>query len=167
MGRYQCEMFGRFIYGDILTYEELQEVEALFVPRLDELLQQAGAAHVDFTPTGDILLVQCVFEAHKSYIFRKLAQELAALLPQAVRGNLLFLKKDLSVQHLYWLEAGCWREEERPLPESAPADLSARQVTHAPLWPLPEPEEDAQEGEDDATATEARPEARKAADAAE
>ena len=72
MGRYQCEMFGRFIYGDILTYEELQDVEALFVPRLEELLQQAGAAHVDFTPTGDILLVQCVFEAQKSYIFRKL-----------------------------------------------------------------------------------------------
>lgn len=167
MGRYQCEMFGRFIYGDILTYEELQEVEALFVPRLDELLQQAGAAHVDFTPTGDILLVQCVFEAQKSYIFRKLAQELAALLPQAVRGNLLFLKKDLSVQHLYWLEAGCWREEERLLPESAPADMPVRQVTPAPLWPLPESEDDAQEGEDDTTATEARPEARKAADAAE
>lgn len=167
MGRYQCEMFGRFIYGDILTYEELQEVEALFVPRLDELLQQAGAAHVDFTPTGDILLVQCVFEAQKSYIFRKLAQELAALLPQAVRGNLLFLKKDLSAQHLYWLEAGCWREEERLLPESVPADLPVRQVTSAPLWPLPEPEENVQEAEDDATATEARPEAGKATDAAE
>lgn len=167
MGRYQCEMFGRFIYGDILTYEELQDVEALFVPRLDELLQQAGAAHVDFTPTGDILLVQCVFEAQKSYIFRKLAQELSALLPEAVRGNLLFLKKDLSVQHLYWLEAGCWREEERPLPESVPADLPVRQVTSTPLWPLPEPEDDAQEAEDDATAPEAQSAAQKTAESAE
>lgn len=145
MGRYQCEMFGRFIYGDILTYEELQDVEALFVPRLDELLQQAGAAHVDFTPTGDILLVQCAFEAQKLYIFRKLAQELAALLPQAVRGNLLFLKKDLSVQHLYWLEAGSWREEERLLPERAPQHLPARTVSSAPLWPVPELEAPATE----------------------
>lgn len=140
MGRYQCEMFGQFIYGDILTYEELQDVEALFVPRLDELLQQAGAAHVDFTPTGDILLVQCVFEMQKPYIFRKLAQELAALLPQAVRGTLLFLKKDLSVQHLYWLEAGSWREEERLLPASAPEHLPARAVPSSPLWPVPEAE---------------------------
>lgn len=146
MGRYQCEMFGQFVYGDILTYEELQDVEALFIPRLDELLQQAGAAHVDFTPTGDILLVQCAFEAQKLYIFRKLAQEVAALLPQSVRGNLLFLKKDLSVQHLYWLEAGCWREEERPLPESAPQHLPARAVTSTPLWPVPEPEAPSTEG---------------------
>lgn len=155
MGRYQCEMFGQFIYGDILTYEELQDVEALFVPRLDELLQQAGAAHVDFTPTGDILLVQCVFEAQKSYIFRKLAQELAALLPQAVRGNLLFLKKDLSVQHLYWLEAGCWREEERTLPQNAPEHLPVRQVASTPLWPVPEPEEEEGDGESPATQAQA------------
>ncbi len=162
MGRYQCEMFGQFIYGDILTYEELQDVEALFVPRLDELLQQAGAAHVDFTPTGDILLVQCVFEAQKTYIFRKLAQELAALLPEAVRGNLLFLKKDLSVQHLYWLEAGSWREEERSLPESAPEHLPVRQVTSTPLWPVPEPEEEEADGE---AGPEGEPSAAQAAEA--
>lgn len=159
MGRYQCEMFGQFIYGDILTYEELQDVEALFVPRLDELLQQAGAAHVDFTPTGDILLVQCVFEAQKTYIFRKLAQELAALLPEAVRGNLLFLKKDLSVQHLYWLEAGSWREEERTLPESAPEHLPVRQVTSTPLWPVPEPEEEEEDGETGVDGEKSAPEA--------
>lgn len=143
MGRYQCEMFGRFIYGDILTYEELQDVEALFVPRLDDLLQKAGAAHVDFTPTGDILLVQCAFEAQKPYIFRKLSQELAALLPQAVHGNLLFLKKDLSTQHLYWLEAGSWREEERLLPENTPHDLPERTVASVPLWPVPKTDDDA------------------------
>ena len=92
MSKYQCEMFGQLNYGDILTYEELQEVEGLLIPRLDDLLQQAGAAHVDFTPTGDVLLTQCVFEAYKLYIFRKLAQELAGLLPEAVRGNLFFLQ---------------------------------------------------------------------------
>ena len=139
MSKYQCEMFGQLNYGDVLTYEELQDVEALLILRLDALLQQAGAAHVDFTPTGDVLLVQCVFEAHKLYIFRKLAQELAALLPEAVRGNLFFLQKDLLVQHTYWLSAGCWQEEERRLPESAPEHLPRHEVASAPLWPLPDP----------------------------
>ena len=139
MSKYQCEMFGQLNYGDILTYEELQDVEALLIPRLDELLQQAGAAHVDFTPTGDALLVQCVFEAHKLYIFRKLAQELAGLLPEAVRGNLFFLQKDLLVQHTYWLSAGCWQEEERRLPADAPEHLPRHEVPSVPLWPLPAP----------------------------
>lgn len=144
MSKYQCEMFGQLNYGDILTYEELQDVEALLIPRLDDLLQQAGAAHVDFTPTGDVLLVQCVFEAYKLYIFRKLAQELAVLLPEAVRGNLFFLQKDLLVQHTYWLSAGCWQEEERRLPEDAPEHLPRHDVASAPLWPLPDPPEAAE-----------------------
>ncbi|HJA78107.1 hypothetical protein [uncultured Desulfovibrio sp.] len=143
MSKYQCEMFGQLNYGDILTYEELQEVEGLLIPRLDDLLQQAGAAHVDFTPTGDVLLTQCVFEAYKLYIFRKLAQELAGLLPEAVRGNLFFLQKDLLVQHTYWLSAGSWQEEERRLPQDAPAHLPRHAVASAPIWPLPAPPEQA------------------------
>lgn len=150
MSKYQCEMFGQLNYGDVLTYEELQDVEALLIPRLDALLQQAGAAHVDFTPTGDVLLVQCVFEAYKIYIFRKLAQELAGLLPEAVRGNLFFLQKDLFVQHAYWLSAGCWQEEERRLPESAPDHLPRHEVVSAPIWPLPDPPANTDDEADDA-----------------
>ena len=89
MDKNRSEIFGQFSYDESLTYEELLDVENTLTADLEALLQRAGAAHLDFTPLGDALMCQCAFETHKLYVYRKIAQEAAALLPRGVTGRLL------------------------------------------------------------------------------
>lgn len=123
MDKNRSEFFGRFCYDDSLTYEQLLELEAPFINALEALMERAGAAHLDFTPTGDALLLHCAFEAHKLYMYRKIAQEIAALLPCGVTARLLCVCKDLQGLYCYWVQAGAWQEAELPLPEAAPDGL--------------------------------------------
>ena len=123
MDKNRSELFGHFSYDDDLTYEALLEVEEALTADMTSLLQRAGATHLDFTPQGDALMFQCVFEAHKLYVYRKIASETALLLPNGVRGRLLCLDKDLNSLHIYWLRTGQWQEEERPVPLEPPKGL--------------------------------------------
>ncbi|SDF99729.1 hypothetical protein [Desulfovibrio legallii] len=128
MDKNRSELFGRFSYDESLSYEALLDAEEQLTGRLEALLQRAGAAHLDFTPLGDALMFQCAFAEHKPYVYRKIALETAALLPQGVRGRLLCLHKDFSALHLYWLEPGQWQEEARDLPECPPTGLKIWRV---------------------------------------
>lgn len=123
MDKNRSELFGHFSYDDSLTYEQLLDVEAALTSDLEDLLLRAGASHLDFTPMGDALMLQCAFEAHKLYVYRKIALEAAGLLPQGVRGRLLCLDKDFTSLHVYWIRPGCWQEEERAVPEDPPKGL--------------------------------------------
>ena len=96
MDKNRSEVFGQFSYDESLTYEELLDVESTLIADLEALLMRAGATHLDFTPLGDALMCQCAFEAHKLYVYRKIAQEAAALLPRGVTGRLLCLDKSLA-----------------------------------------------------------------------
>ncbi|MGE9986551.1 hypothetical protein [Desulfovibrio sp. SGI.169] len=123
MDKNRSEIFGQFNYDESLTYEELLDAENTLTAGLAALLQRAGAAHLDFTPLGDALMCQCVFEAYKLYVFRKIAQEAAALLPRGVTGRLLCVDKSLAALHVYWIQPGQWQEEERPVPVAPPQGL--------------------------------------------
>lgn len=123
MDKNRSELFGHFSYDDDLTYEALLEVEEALTADMTSLLLRAGATHLDFTPQGDALMFQCVFEAHKLYVYRKIAAETAILLPDGVRGRLLCLDKDFNSLHIYWLRTGQWQEEERPVPFEPPQGL--------------------------------------------
>lgn len=123
MDKNRSELFGHFSYDDSLTYEQLLVVEDALIRDLEDLLLRAGASHLDFTPMGDTLMFQCAFASHKLYVYRKIALEAAALLPQGVRGRLLCLDKDFTSLHAYWVRPGCWQEEERPVPENPPEGL--------------------------------------------
>ena len=118
MDKNRSELFAHFSYDDSLTYEALLEVE-------EDL---TGAAHLDFTPLGDALMFQCVFEAHRLYVYRKIALEIAALLPQGVHGRLLCLDKNFESMHVFWLRPGEWQEEERPVPEDPPSGLKTWRI---------------------------------------
>lgn len=120
MDKNRSELYGRLSYDECLTYEQLLDAEANLTSALHDLLLRAGAAHLDFTPLGDALLFQCAFEAHKLYVYRKIAQETAGLLPPGVTGRLLCLDKSLDALHVYWIQAGQWQEEERPVPVDPP-----------------------------------------------
>ncbi|MDD4701289.1 MAG: hypothetical protein PHI96_03620 [Desulfovibrio sp.] len=123
MDKNRSELFGHFSYDDDLTYEALLEVEEALTADMTSLLLRAGASHLDFTPQGDALTFQCVFEAHKLYIYRKIAAETVILLPNGVQGRLLCLDKDFNSLHIYWLRTGQWQEEERTVPFEPPQGL--------------------------------------------
>ena len=113
MDKNRSELFAHFSYDDSLTYEALLEVEEELTREVEQLLQRAGAAHLDFTPLGDALMFQCVFEAHRLYVYRKIALEIAALLES---------------MHVFWLRPGEWQEEERPVPEDPPSGLKTWRI---------------------------------------
>ena len=131
MDKNRSELFAHFSYDDSLTYEALLEVEENLTRDVEQLLQRAGAAHLDFTPLGDALMSQCVFEAHRLYVYRKIALEIAALLPQGVRGRLLCVDKNFDSMHVFWLRSGEWQEEERPVPEDPPETLKTWRIASA------------------------------------
>lgn len=132
MDKNRSELFAHFSYDDSLTYEALLEAEEELTREVEMLLQRAGAAHLDFTPMGDALMFQCVFEAHRLYVYRKIALEIAALLPEGVRGRLLCLDKDFTSMHVFWLRPGQWQEEERTIPTAPPEDLK--------IWRIAKPD---------------------------
>ncbi len=131
MDKNRSELFAHFSYDDSLTYEALLEVEEDLTRDVEQLLQRAGAAHLDFTPLGDALMFQCVFEAHRLYVYRKIALEIAALLPQGVRGRLLCVDKNFESMHIFWVRPGEWQEEERPVPFDPPASLKTCRIASA------------------------------------
>ena len=131
MDKNRSELFAHFSYDDSLTYEALLEVEENLTRDVEQLLQRAGAAHLDFTPLGDALMSQCVFEAHRLYVYLKIALEIAALLPQGVRGRLLCVDKNFESMHIFWLRPGEWQEEERPVPFDPPTSLKTWRIASA------------------------------------
>lgn len=128
MDKNQCEVFARFTYADSLTYEELLDAEATLMARLEELLQDAGGEHLDFTPLGDMLRCQCAFESVDLETFRGIAARVAAILTEGITGRLLALDKSLAGMHLFWVQKGAWQEAEWPVPVTAPAEAVRHQV---------------------------------------
>ena len=128
MDRNQCEFFAQFTYADHLTYDELLSAESALMARLEEMLPEAGGQHLDYTPLGDMLRCQCAFESLDVGNFRKIAGNIAAILPDGLTGRLLFLDKSLTDLYLFWLQKGMWQELTWPVPLGAPADAAVHQV---------------------------------------
>lgn len=132
MDKFNTELFGEFTYSDALTYEALISCEAQLMERLDSVLQDAGAEHIDFSPLGDNLMFQGAFVTRNLEILRDIAGLLAEILPRGVRGRIVCLEKDLSSYYAYWIERGQWQEKAYSFPRTGPAD--------APVYTV-EPEE--------------------------
>lgn len=122
MDKNQCEVFARFTYADSLTYDELLDAESALMARLEHILADAGGQHLDFTPLGDMLRFQCALESLDLENFRDIAAGIAAILPDGIKGRLLFLDKSLSGLYLFWLRKGQWRQGMWPVPLDAPED---------------------------------------------
>lgn len=118
MAKFDSELFGHFEYGPDLTYNDLLAREAELVDALNIALADAGGAHMDFTPTGDALRVQCVFARHEEESFHAACAAVAPLLRGNVEGRMLFVDKGLAALHLYLLADGCWKEASLRLPKA-------------------------------------------------
>lgn len=123
MDKTSCEIFGHFIYDDSLTYDELLSLEEQFMGEIEDLLERAEAVNIDFTPLGDSLMVQCSFNGHKVYIFRKIACDLAESLPGTISGKLVCITHSLDACHIYWLHSKKWEEQTLSIPVAPPEGL--------------------------------------------
>lgn len=128
MDKNQSEIFCEFTYPESMTYEELIEYEALLIENLENLFRDSGAEHLDFTPLGDILMLQCAFEIKNLELLRDVCQEIANILPRGVSGRMLCLEKNLVSCHLFWLLKGQWQEKEYKLPVKGPDDAPIHKV---------------------------------------
>ena len=117
------EILGHFVYDESLTYDELLLTEEHLIKDFEDLLDIAGAEHIDFTPMGDALMLQCSFVGHKVYIFRKLTCKVAEILPQEISGRLVCLSHTLNTCHVYWLHRNEWFEQTIEIPIIPSEDL--------------------------------------------
>lgn len=127
MDKNRSEIFGQFCYDDSLTYEELIESEELLVANLESLLKEAGASHLDFTPSGDMLRFQCSMSEHDIGHYRDVAGKIAAVLPDGIRGRLVCLDKYLTPEtafFFFWIDKQGWQEARRAFPVDAPEGLT-------------------------------------------
>lgn len=128
MNKNESEIFGEFTYAESMTYDDLLENEALLLEQLDNIFLEGGAEHLDFTPLGDMLMLQCAFEIKNLEILRDIAQEIAAFLPKGIAGRVLCLEKNLASVHIFWIRKGQWQEKEYKLSETAPEDAPVHKV---------------------------------------
>lgn len=124
MDKNQCEVFAQFTYADSLTYDELLSAESALMARLEHIIVEAGGQHLDFTPLGDMLRFQCALETLDPENLRDITAHIAAILPDGIKGRLLFLDKSLSGLFLFWLRKGQWRQALWPVPQEAPEDTA-------------------------------------------
>ncbi|MEG2173393.1 MAG: hypothetical protein RRY29_09055 [Desulfovibrionaceae bacterium] len=116
MGNYLCEMFGHFIYAARLSYQELLKREAMLTRDTEELLHGFQAEHLNYTPLGDELMLQCVFKKYNPELFEEICDGLHPLLCQAVQGRLLFVDKHLNSLLIYSLTEQGWHEAPLRIP---------------------------------------------------
>lgn len=110
MAQTHSEMFAHFLYDQALSYAELLEREAELIGTMQSTFEDVGGVHVDFSPTGDALAVQCIFSAHDEGLFHRVCDGVSPLLRNDVEGRILFVDKSLGTLHLYLLADGHWRE---------------------------------------------------------
>ena len=118
MSAYQCELFGHFVYSEDLSYADLLEQETNLISAFDRLLRDMDAAHIDFTPTGDALRVQCMFAEADDALLRSVCDAVAPLIANDIKGKMLFVDKDLAHIALYCLEQSAWKESFVALPDA-------------------------------------------------
>lgn len=130
MNKFHCEMFGHFVYDENLSYHDLLEMEGQFIGMVQGLLAGQDAEHIDFTPLGDELMVQCAFDAWSPELFHALCAGLCERISPHMQGRLLFVDKHLTALHVFHVNHEHWRETRMPIP-------SATEVLGKPRSPAP------------------------------
>lgn len=104
MGKNSGELFGSFTYSESMTYEALIENENILIEQLDNILKDESGLHIDFTPHGDLLMVQCAFETVDEKRLKRIAEKIASGLAKGIKGRLLYLETDLVACSMFWLQ---------------------------------------------------------------
>lgn len=116
MDKFRCELFGHFVYDAHLSYHDLIKLEMRFIGVVQSLLTKQDADHIDFTPMGDALMVQCVFYEYAPERFRTLCEGLRVHMPPTLAGRLLFIDKGLDTLYIFHVSHDAWRERALRIP---------------------------------------------------
>lgn len=116
MNKFHCEMFGHFIYDESLTYEELLDMEMRLIGDVQLVLERSNAEHLDFTPLGDELMVQCAFDDYAPEVFQEICRTLSPFLHPSVEARLLFVDKHLGSLRVFHMNCRTWQEHAIELP---------------------------------------------------
>lgn len=127
--RFKTELFAHFVYSQKLSYEELLVKEEFFQEALTQILTDAEAQFINFTPLGDTLRVQCVLEAHGESLFQEICEAIAALMDETLEGRLLFVEKELDILAIYCLAQKKWQESIIQVPVAGPIGAKLRKKT--------------------------------------
>jgi hypothetical protein len=126
MPKFRCELFGRFVFAEELSYAELLEKEAQLKGTLSAFLAGAGFVHLHFTSTGDFLLMQGMTAEHDHDVFQEVCEAASRILDEGVAGRLLFVDRLLDAVHFSVLRKGTWQASslDWPLPEDTQEENS-------------------------------------------
>jgi hypothetical protein len=127
MPKFRCELFGRFVFAEELSYADLLAQEARLKEDLSAFFAASGFVHLHFSSAGDFLLMQGMTAEHDQAVFREVCETVSRLLDDGVEGRLLFVDRFLDSVHFSVLNQGTWREIflEWPLPQDAHGDGAA------------------------------------------
>lgn len=111
MGKYDCELFGHFLYSPEYSYDELYEIEEKVIQLVQEHLEEHNADHLDFWGAGDSLRFQCALGEYEQETCQDVADAIADQLPEGVHGRILSLDKNLEKMVIFFVRPGDWREQ--------------------------------------------------------
>ncbi len=118
MAKHKSVLIGLVRYSSELSYDELYELENLYIEGLTELLERFGAEHLDFWGMGDSLQFEGAFTEIPEPTMRALCDEACSLLRPGSTGRLALLDRNLCTLDLFHLEPGRWRNERFDIEET-------------------------------------------------
>ncbi len=115
MARYDCQVFGAVGYCPDLSYHELHEVEYDLMARLQDMLEIAGAAHIDFWASGDALQFEFALEGYEEDELANLGRRIAEALQETTSGKLVCVDRRLNHVSALYLWPGRCEWDQLPL----------------------------------------------------
>ncbi len=112
----RCELFGCLYYDSRLTYEELMERESFLQNKMLLALEECGGSSVEFTPHGDELLFQALFQEVNRDQYRAFCDSVTRHLGKDVLARFFFVDKYLEDAVFYFLGHGKWKEQALSIP---------------------------------------------------
>ena len=89
------EYFCYFVYDIELSYEEIMSKEERLTFFVQQILNNFDAIHLDFTPVGDGLQVQCSFEDMNDRKYNELCEALSNYTCDGISVKFLLISRDL------------------------------------------------------------------------
>ncbi len=116
MARFECELFGIVQYSQELSYDELYEVENDLIEKIQEVLEDNQADHLDFWGDGDCLQFQCAFAEYDAQTLNTVFNDMAEVLADNLKGRVFCFDKHLEEVCVVRLQPGKWQQACRKIP---------------------------------------------------
>lgn len=108
MARHSCEVFGLVRYPSDLSYHGLYDLESQLMERIQAVLDDVDADHIDFWGDGDALQYQCALQEYDEDSLDGLREGVAEVLRDDLQARLVTVDKPSAWARVYEFSAGEW-----------------------------------------------------------